>query len=778
MSGTPGLHFDIFSFLIGVILTLFVLIIVRKNQSVFLSIWHTLLAQLEPFRDLFQNNLDTVYRKGIIEYCQHKHIASAFFPLDDILIPPRIIPLPPPFDPTHLAEIDDITISNIAVCPDFPEMAGAYGVPSFSLAEALINGANLILMGKLGIGKTTALLDLAMKLARYQCDIKEFQSVLPLYIPLDEIHLENLDIENPLQSLAASVANIYSSKVRNKIPRFVHRLAAENKLVLLIDGLDELPPASMDRFMPFVQKLVQKYPHCSVIAACSTMYIGDLSRQGFLPVMMKSWNKQDATLFLKKWSLAWNQDDSSKQQSLPEDTSTLRNAWLTQEYQHLTPLEWTLIALCAYNNLPISQYNIHNLFWGLSALGIEYPPSSELSRWALTNLLSPDKPNPYPGINTVNLVTASRLTGEVKLFHSFIQCLLAAYILDPKSEDFYELMKMKWAPANETSKLAIAIKNIFPPFSPNEFSELYQSVLDQADSLHYADPKSTNAKNLLRQVASLIISQPLTLQLKTKLITSLLKSPFEDVGQFLGYLLKSSDPLLRTLGALGCGLHREIQIEPLVNLLQDPVPSCYQSACLALVSIGTPSAIDAVTTVLVHGHERLQIAAAQALANDLLLGQPILREAVKENDVLVRKAVIHGLSRINQEWALKLLESVAVNDEQWVIKDAAAAIINQRSNKQASLPQPIPEPANLPWLIQYASIRGIGLAPGRKHYDIIISAIEEGEPSTQLAAIDYLRYYPVKESTPTLLKYLKSNNPELKEAAYQALWFFQRVSTQ
>jgi len=107
-------------------------------------------------------------RHDVYFYAQHQHLAAVFFPLEDILIQPRIL-APPALTFTNEAGEtikSDIISLTIPYMPDWPEMASIYGSHTLTLVEALQGGANLILMGHPGSGRTVALAHLASLVAK------------------------------------------------------------------------------------------------------------------------------------------------------------------------------------------------------------------------------------------------------------------------------------------------------------------------------------------------------------------------------------------------------------------------------------------------------------------------------------------------------------------------------------------------------------------------------------------------------------------------------------
>ena len=57
--------------------------------------------------------------------------------------------------------------------------------------------------------------------------------------------------------------------------------------------------------------------------------------------------------------------------------------------------------------------------------------------------------------------------------------------------------------------------------------------------------------------------------------------------------------------------------------------------------------------------KNLRRAAAEALANDPVEGHAMLKEGATLDDIMLRRAVVHGLSRVGQPWAVEMLQQHA-----------------------------------------------------------------------------------------------------------------------
>ena len=227
---------------------------------------------------------------------------------------------------------------------------------------------------------------------------------------------------------------------------------------------------------------------------------------------------------------------------------------------------------------------------------------------------------------------------------------------------------------------------------------------------------------------------------------------------------------LRRFGALGAGALGDAKaVEPLAAVVSQSRGTARQAACLALVQIGTPQALEEVATALLRGDEQLRIAAAEALANHPTEGREALREGIGSEDILVRRAIVYGLARVDEPWAMELLQKVQVDDEQWVVRNAAVEIMDARQKPNPRIQRRLTSPAQTPWLVEFAGKHGQGITPGVPPTDILLLAFKDENLELRSAALNYLRYTPTEGVLAELYQKFYGDDLETKEEIYHVL---------
>lgn len=300
---------------------------------------------------------------------------------------------------------------------------------------------------------------------------------------------------------------------------------------------------------------------------------------------------------------------------------------------------------------------------------------------------------------------------------------------------------------------------------------LYRNLLIAARWLREAPAGLEWRTKLMRSMVGLIISEAVPVGTRARLIAAFLRSGDPSTPKLLKQLMISPSPSVRKLALMACGAYGSSQlIQDISGLLSDSVPQVRYAACLALSAIPGDASLKALVEILLHGEEEMRQAAAEALARNEPDGHEILREAAGlEEDLLTRRAAVFGLLQVHQDWARKLLEKVAVEDGQWVVRNAAAEALQRFQEEWRSIPAPQPPPAESPWLITFASKLGKAIAPDQPAVDILLLALKSGSVDEQIGALQYLRETPDEGVVGEIYHALYGGQEELHEPALAAI---------
>jgi hypothetical protein len=315
-----------------------------------------------------------------------------------------------------------------------------------------------------------------------------------------------------------------------------------------------------------------------------------------------------------------------------------------------------------------------------------------------------------------------------------------------------------------------------------DVTSLIQNYLQEDDILHtnhllisrwlQVAPKNRPWRTIiLRTLTSLLQKEHSTTNLAAKVLTAMAFAGDAGISLYFRQLLKSDHSELKQLAVLGCGiLEDKNAIEDLNLILQEESPASIRCASLALAAIGDKRSLEILASNLLNGGDLTRRYAAEALANNPKEGFPALNEGSTMEDLQVRRAVIFGLIRIDQPWARKIVENLQLEDNEWVVRNAAIQAFDELHKKNNNAPSPTPDLVDLPWLIDYAVRNGTSVAPGKPGEVLVRKALMSGTQDEKLLALDYLRNKCDQKSMELIYTTYRNNSGEIRNSAYYILW--------
>ncbi|MGD8458059.1 MAG: HEAT repeat domain-containing protein [Anaerolineales bacterium] len=367
---------------------------------------------------------------------------------------------------------------------------------------------------------------------------------------------------------------------------------------------------------------------------------------------------------------------------------------------------------------------------------------------------------------------------RISFSHPVVNGYLAACNMAKRGGAHQLITQPEWSGKSLVSDFLSAKGDVDPLIDPlineGKYDPIKRSLLSMGNWPRHA-PKTTQWKNkVLRVMAEIFQNSTFPLGLRARALSSLANSGETGIANLFRQMLKSDNYSNRWLGALGCGMIRDTKsVDVLGHLLHyDNSIFINRATCISLIVINTQKSIELIARTLLEANEEARRAAAEGLAHHPSEGHAILKEGASHNDILVRRAVVFGLGIVKAPWAVDILEKMQVEDDQWVIRNAATQALDDIRKVDPVIPAPLPELHETPWLIQFASERGMGVSPGQGGWDMLSTALKEGNEDQRLAAMDIYRLKPseTKNVIQTLYQIMNGPDGEVREAAYNTLW--------
>ncbi len=805
---------DQLSFWIGFLTGILFLWFFGLLRPVFRQYRKNLQERLRELRQGLSTGIEAHFRNDTLRYLQKLHIASPLFSLDEIIIPPRLMAQPPWMSAFSAGFPEDSFSETIPYMPGWPELAASFHARTLTLPEALSGGVNIMIIGRPGSGKTIALAHLGCTIARRDPSSRDLGEKVPVYVHAFDLLNAPVEAENPLASLLPSLSRRASSLVGPRLAKFLEDVFSTGRAIVLVDGLDEIIPGQYEAITDLLTQLLERYPGTRLVVAASLEYFDGLIDLDLVPLGVAGWSYEQRGEFLSRWRRVWKRHITPL---TPADLSPINphylNGWLVTDRKFYTPLEFTLKAWSAYAQdslgpLPIDAIEAYLLRMtsknpdsraGLEEMAFQsillsQPPTNQSE---LQKLIEQSSKNGYAlfsegdidttaptqkPLSTSQLVAELIETGllterhnaEIAFSHPVIAGYLAAAALARKEDLSVLEDQPDWPGKLVTLDFLAAISDVTP---------LAASYLERTDDpllrypgivarwLNHAPPHAQFRASSLRSFVGFLRAVELPVNLRALFLVAMINSNEPGLVRLFEQMSKSNHPSNRLLAALGLGLSSEDQAKELLNaLVHDPSLRVKRAAILALIANGSQTALETAAGLLLHGDEDQRRAAAEGLAVHPEEGYPVLQEGSTIDDLLVRRAVIYGLQLVRQPWARQLLEKIAIEEGQWVVRNAAAEALEALDQPDAYIPQPLPELSQSAWLIAFAGERGIGISPGRAAMNLLVEALKTGDYEQKLAALNELRRRGETGSVPALFELLYGEDGTVREAAYQTLW--------
>lgn len=781
--GPFGLRFDWPEVIVGVVVGLIVLLLLGRLKPIFGWMKTAAGDALQTLRASLSSRAIDRYQMELVGRAETLHLARPIFALDEILITPRVLAPAAQTDPTRPEGVHYGTLGVVPNLPDVNYLSGVFVSPSMTLVQALASGANLLLTGELGSGKSSALAYLALRLANRSPEMQSLVGSIPVWLHAADLDLTKGDDKDPLQPLVVAAQRSASSGVAGMLPAYLRRHLGAGRAILLLDGLDEFPSDQVAPVAGWLRALLTEYPNNRVVATAAPMGRDGLAAAGLAPVSIAPWTEHVQRSFLSAWARSWREFVSPRlpKGRLSDLDPALLNGWLGGAMRGSTPAEATLRTWASYGGDVRGGRAVDGLAsYAARMLSDEEQAHAErvgLS-WLEGGMPSiPERSLPR-GVPVGDLVEAGILIRRADGKLSFRQPMVGAYFAarGMLAEGPLEgLLNSHWAPA----QLALQYYAVLGQADPivqrllNTTREpLKLELLQVGGWLPGSHSKATWKARLLRELGMVVQESGNPYGLRLRALHQLAQSAEPGVNILFQRMLRSEAASSRVLGALGLGgIADEDSVAQLAGLTtREPVLLVRQAACLALAAIGSDPALEALGHALLEGEEAVRLAAAEALAANTGEGHMMLREAAEHEALLTRRAAVFGLARIPDRWAEEILEKVQLGDDQWVVRGAAAEALEQRRNppwKVRTAPKDLSE---LAWLAAYAAREGIGLVPGRGALDVLRRALGNGTADEQIAAIEALAWEGGEELAMELYKALRSGEDHLRDSAFETLW--------
>jgi len=132
-----------------------------------------------------------------------------------------------------------------------------------------------------------------------------------------------------------------------------------------------------------------------------------------------------------------------------------------------------------------------------------------------------------------------------------------------------------------------------------------------------------------------------------------------------------------------------------------------------------------------------------------------------------------GISEIRENWVIPMLEKVAIEDGQWIVRSIAGQTIEDLKKTNPHIPAPLIRPDQSSWLIEYAGHFGEGISKGQPVTDMLLRALKTGTTEDQLSALNYLLMDNSDSVMSALYKIVLGSSGKIQDLSHYAFWLLQ-----
>jgi len=662
--------------------------------------------------------------------------------------------------------------------------------------------------------------------AQGQSSLPLFNRLMPVYIHLADVDARDAEFGkeiDPAEPLVRAIQRQVGRVTASTIPRNLYNRLSRGQVLLLVDGYDDLPEAERGRQLAWLKALMTEYSSNFFIVAGPSAGYGSLMRLALTPVFLRSWSDGDMNDAVNRWAEVWPQIAKSRRTLAPKpDAGSVSRAKVNN--RALPPFDLTLKIWANYANdseapgfegwmraylsrhlpqdqplsliLPqVAQAAALQLDEGYITLArLEEAITGRVSTPVAETDDEPDvdeaeakpgkkgdaKKEKEPTSAQGNLLAMLRRSGLLLRYsggrHQFRHPFLAAYLASltladaPVQTRLEKATQPAWTQSIAYSTLHTPADDLVRARLNAPVDVLQQDVLEIATWLPYASGDAGWRGGFLKYLGNLFMSPAQYPLLRERAAAALVSTRDKNVLYLFRQAARNANDDLRRLACLGMGAVGDPEaVNDLMPMLQDQTGEVALAAALALGAIRTDDALNALVEAFTQGSEPLRQAVAETLADIPEEGYPVLYDAIQDEEMLLRRAAVFGLRRVKSGWAMIAIYRAFLEDEQWYVRSAAQIAFQELQYGGDRGPKSYPPVEGIAWLNQWANSRGENVPPGEGATQMLLKALQEGEPPIRQFAAAALGQLGLAHTTKPLYGALRDRQPEVRDAAHRAL---------
>jgi hypothetical protein len=323
-------------------------------------------GSIANLRDLLRQSADKRYTIELTNYLQGKHLGGELVDLTTILVEPRLLTLVPAAREIVDEKATPATFEYVVPrIPEFPELVSAYYMENLPLSDIAAGDPHVMILGKAGIGKSTALATLALmaldavqfetlqtlteqalaesykdldeaerqerlaelndfqrrmveKLRETEQDITEearfeppppMSSFFPIYVDMSlldlDLNLYGMSVD-PAEPVIRAFQQTVSVVTAQSAPPLMYQKLSAGRALVLLDGFEDLTETDQKRMYQWLRSFLEHYGHNRIVMSGPLHGFHSLEYLGFTPVYLKPWAPDESEALVQNWMTAWD----------------------------------------------------------------------------------------------------------------------------------------------------------------------------------------------------------------------------------------------------------------------------------------------------------------------------------------------------------------------------------------------------------------------------------------------------------------------------------------
>jgi HEAT repeat protein/energy-coupling factor transporter ATP-binding protein EcfA2 len=807
---------DLVSLVIGFLLAFLLFGLAYRYRARIARYWSRARERANRLRQRFTANMAARYSASAIEAAQTMHLLGGLAPLDAIYVETQLhAPLTSMGD-----EKEPLSLSPLQAL-QANERLSLIGPPG-SGRTTLLNHLLLLQASQVYVTGESERVPVYV--------------YLPL-LALEPVDAKAVDTNTatqgaPIRLLVQSALSPLSRPIATAVTGWLqHQVQAGNAL-LLLDGWDEVASTNRTTVTAWLRELATACPGNRLVVTAGERGYAPLIEAGFVPLRPAPWTQRQLTALAQNWMAAWPSPDGDQQQALPAISCGLTpptpleaTLQLAIQLRGQTPAATPAARMAQVLDLLLPPPAAdkpgqpawppetgHRALAHLAFASIEQG-RSVMDRPEIQSAVTQAMPQPQFALDegrgdeadkaeqkaareererrTLQIVDCCRaltVTGapiralghrRYRFTHPLIAAYLAAHHLAATGTP-------PIAPATDPAWLDLLCfyAGLAPPEpllqqlqrSPDD---LFLSHLWRAAKLLAAAPPASSPwrDSLMKRLAQLLMNPRMPQLFRDRALAALVESRQAAVGLLFKTAAASPDPGLRTAALLGLGaLGREQDLSLIKAALDDALPEVRLAAVRALymlAHLGSKRAMELLMLTMLQADGQVQRVVAESMAELGAEGEAVLRDGIKDPDLMVRRAAAYGLAATAEPWAREMLDKIEWEDKEWLVRNAAAeARASMQGGQDKKVPPfdlALPRADAEPWLISWATERGATAVTPDVAWAALTRALTEGDVHTRRQAVRLLGRLADPTTIDALRHSLRDPEPSIRQAALVAL---------